>query len=254
MISVAGRVSPSDSVDPAEIARFAEIAESWWDPLGSFRPLHQLNPTRLAFIRDHLAGHFGRDTTGSSPFAGFSLLDIGCGGGLVAEPLTRLGARVTGIDAGTEAIGVARSHAMAEGLAIDYRVATAEAMVAEGAVFDVVLALEVVEHVADPADFVASVGRLVRPGGAVVFSTLNRTAKSFAFGIVGAEYLLRWLPRGTHSWSKFRRPSELAADVRAAGLEVRALTGMQYNPLSDRWSLGADLGFNYLMFAVAPPK
>jgi 2-polyprenyl-6-hydroxyphenyl methylase/3-demethylubiquinone-9 3-methyltransferase len=237
-------------VDPAEIARFAAMAASWWDPQGECRPLHRLNPTRLGFIRDRLAGHFARDVGVRNPFAGLSLLDIGCGGGLVAEPMARLGFAVTAVDAAGENIAVARSHADTQGLAIDYRHDTAEALVAAAEQFDAVLALEVVEHVAEPAAFLASIGRLVRPGGAVVLSTLNRTAKAYALGIVGAEYLLRWVPRGTHSWTKFVKPSELAAGARRAGLEVRDLAGMQYDPFADQWSLGRDLDVNYLMFAT----
>jgi 2-polyprenyl-6-hydroxyphenyl methylase/3-demethylubiquinone-9 3-methyltransferase len=255
MVSAATRreVSPDaerSSIDPAEIARFAAMAANWWDPDGDLRPLHRLNPTRLSFIRDRLAGQFGRDPLAKAPFAGLSLLDIGCGGGLVAEPMARLGFRVTGVDATPENIEVAQSHAAAQGLTIDYRHETAEALAEAGLTFDAVLALEVVEHVAEPAQFLVSIGRLVRPGGATVLSTLNRTAKSFALAIVGAEYVLRWVPRGTHRWSKFVRPSELAAGARRAGLEIRELAGMVYEPLGDSWSLSRDLDVNYLMFAT----
>jgi len=252
VVSPASHRAEPSTVDPAEIARFAAMAANWWDPHGECRPLHRLNPTRLGFIRDRLAGHFARDVGVRSPFAGLSLLDIGCGGGLVSEPMARLGFAVSGVDAAAENIAVAGSHAAAQGLAIDYRHDTAEALVAEGAQFDVVLALEVVEHVAEPAAFLASIGQLVRPGGAVVLSTLNRTAKAYALGIVGAEYLLRWVPRGTHSSAKFVKPSELAAGARRAGLEVRELAGMQYDPFRDSWSLGRDLDVNYLMFATRP--
>jgi len=239
-----------NSADPDEIRRFAAIAEGWWDPDGEFKPLHRLNPTRLAFIRDHLAAHFGRDIRAKRPFEGLKLLDIGCGGGLVAEPLARLGFAVTGVDAAAEGIEIASAHAKAHGLAIDYRVGTAEALFEAGKQFDAVTALEIVEHVVDPAAFLGTIGGLVRPGGAVVLSTLNRTPRSWALGIVGAEYLLRWVPRGTHRWSKFVRPSELAAAARRAGLGVRDLAGMSYDPLSGTWSLSRDLGINYLMFAT----
>jgi 2-polyprenyl-6-hydroxyphenyl methylase / 3-demethylubiquinone-9 3-methyltransferase len=250
LVSASRQTAEPSTVDPEEIARFAAMAENWWDPNGACRPLHRLNPTRLGFIRDRLAGHFSRDVTARTPFAPLTLLDIGCGGGLVAEPMARLGFRVTGVDATAENIAVAKPHAQAQGLDIDYRHDTAEALVAEGAQFDAVLALEVVEHVAEPAAFLASIGRLVRPGGAVVLSTLNRTAKAYALGIVGAEYVLRWVPRGTHSWRKFVKPSELAAGARGAGLDVRELAGMHYDPLGDSWSLGRDLDVNYLMFAT----
>jgi 2-polyprenyl-6-hydroxyphenyl methylase/3-demethylubiquinone-9 3-methyltransferase len=250
MVSASRRSAEPSTVDPAEVARFAAMAANWWDPQGECRPLHRLNPTRLGYIRERLAGHFGRDATVRQPFAGLSLIDIGCGGGLVCEPMARLGFAVTGVDAAAENIAVARNHAEAQGLAIGYRADTAEALVEAGGLFDAVLALEVVEHVAAPEAFLASIGRLVRPGGAVVLSTLNRTAKAYALGIVGAEYVLRWVPRGTHSWSKFVKPSELAAGARRAGLEVRDLAGLLYDPLRDRWSIGRDLDVNYRLFAT----
>jgi 2-polyprenyl-6-hydroxyphenyl methylase / 3-demethylubiquinone-9 3-methyltransferase len=244
--------NPATSIDPDEVARFAAMAEAWWDPNGKFRPLHKFNPTRLEYIRDHLAAHFGRDITGRKPFDGLRLIDIGCGGGLVAEPMTRLGFMVTGVDATERNIGVASAHAADQDLAIDYRFAAAEDLVAAGERFDVVLALEVIEHVADPADFLVSVGRLVKPGGAVVVATLNRTAKSFGLAIVGAEYLLGWVPRGTHTWSKFLKPSEVAGGLRRAGLVLEDLTGVSYSPVADKWSLGRDTSVNYLMVATKP--
>ncbi|HEX6841925.1 MAG TPA: bifunctional 2-polyprenyl-6-hydroxyphenol methylase/3-demethylubiquinol 3-O-methyltransferase UbiG [Stellaceae bacterium] len=238
------------TVDRAEVTRFAASAASWWDPSGQFRPLHQLNPVRLAFIRDRLAAHFGRDIRATKPFAGLRLLDIGCGGGLVSEPMARLGAAVTGIDAAGEALAVARAHAADAGLEIDYREAAVEELAAAGESYDAVLALEIVEHVADPALFLAAAARLVRPGGGFVASTLNRTPKAFAFAIIGAEYLLRWLPRGTHQWRRFLRPSELAAGLRSHGLSPKEITGLSYSPLAGRWALSRDIDVNYLVFAV----
>jgi 2-polyprenyl-6-hydroxyphenyl methylase / 3-demethylubiquinone-9 3-methyltransferase len=240
------------SIDPDEVARFAAMAEEWWDPNGKFRPLHQLNPARLRFIRDRIAGHFGRDALADSPLAGLRLLDIGCGGGLVSEPMARLGATVVGIDASDKNVSVARSHAGQSGLAIDYRNEAAEDLAATGEQFDVVLALEVIEHVADIGSFIGACAELARPGGAVVFSTLNRTPQSFLFGIVGAEYVLGWLPRGTHQWNRFVRPSELAAALRPHGLNITALEGLTYQPLAERWRLSRDLSVNYLAFAVKP--
>ncbi|MDH3593662.1 MAG: bifunctional 2-polyprenyl-6-hydroxyphenol methylase/3-demethylubiquinol 3-O-methyltransferase UbiG [Rhodospirillales bacterium] len=238
------------SVDPAEIAKFSAMAEEWWDPAGKFRPLHKLNPTRLAFVRDRIAGHFERDPLADRPLAGLSLLDIGCGGGLLAEPLCRLGAEVTGIDAAERNIKVAALHAAESGLAIDYRHAAAEDLAGAGARFDAVLNMEVVEHVADLGAFLAASGTLVKPGGAMVVATLNRTPKAFLLGIVGAEYLLRWLPPGTHDWRRFVRPSELARELAAGGLTVTEIAGMAYNPLTDGWRLARDTAVNYMVFAV----
>jgi len=238
------------TVDRDEIERFARIAKTWWDPESEFRALHKLNPVRLGFIRDRLARHFGRDIRAVKPFAGLRLLDIGCGGGLVSEPLARLGFDVTGIDAGEAMLEVARGHAAASGVAVDYRRSTAEDLAASGARYDAVLALEVLEHVARPEVFLAAAAGLVTPGGAFVGSTINRTSKAFLFAIVGAEYLLRWLPRGTHDWNKFLRPSELAAGLRRQGLGVRDISGLVYQPLADAWALSRDLDVNYLLFAT----
>ncbi len=243
--------SHSASVDPDEVAKFAALAGEWWDPAGKFAPLHRLNPARLTFIRDRIAAHRGRDPLAERPLAGLRVLDIGCGGGLLCEPLARLGAAVTGIDAAERNVAVAAAHAAEAGLDIDYRHATAEDLAGNVAGFDLVLNMEVVEHVADVAAFLQASAALVAPGGAMALATLNRTPKSFALAIVGAEYILRWLPRGTHDWRRFLRPSELVASLRAAGLETRELTGVAYNPLTGAWHLAArDLDVNYMIFAV----
>jgi 2-polyprenyl-6-hydroxyphenyl methylase/3-demethylubiquinone-9 3-methyltransferase len=238
------------TVDDAEVARFEALAEAWWDPEGEFRPLHRLNPVRLAYIRRQVIDHFGRDARAARPFDGLKLLDVGCGGGLICEPMARLGATVTGIDAAQGNIGIAEQHARDSGLAIAYRHAAVEDLAAAGECFDVVLALEIVEHVADPELFLEACGAVLAPGGALVLATLNRTAKAFALAIVGAEYVLRWLPRGTHDWRKFLRPSELAAGLRRCGLELADLSGVAYNPLNDKWTLARDLDVNYMAFAV----
>ena len=241
------------SIDEAEIARFESVAAEWWDSDGQFRPLHRMNPTRVAYIRDALCRHFTRTVGDASPLDGLSIADVGCGGGLLCEPMARLGARVTGVDAGEEAVSIARLHADQMGLDIDYRQATAEALAGEGAKFDAVLALEIVEHVADIDAFLAAVSALVRPGGALIMSTLNRTPKSFGLAIVGAEYLLRWVPRGTHDWRKFVRPSELAAALRRQGIEIDDVRGMVFNPISGAWSLSErDLEVNYLLAGHKP--
>jgi len=238
------------TVDSGEISRFAAQAEDWWDPEGSFRMLHQLNPVRLDFIRQYLLGHFGRDASALRPFRGLSLLDIGCGGGLAAEPMARLGFAVTGIDASAEAIAAAQTHADALGLTIDYRVAAAEAIAEAGERFDTVLALEVIEHVADAEAFFAAVGALVRPGGAFVSATINRTARSFMLAIIGAEYVLRWLPAGTHDWNKFLRPSELVLGLRRNGIAAMQIIGVVYDPRRGEWSVSSELGVNYMIAAA----
>ena len=238
------------TVDPEEIARFAARAEAWWDPEGSFRPLHRLNPARLGFIREQLVAHFGRNVSSLRPFEGLSLLDIGCGGGLIAEPMSRLGFAVTGIDADTEAVAVARAHAEATGLSIDYRTATAESLARTDQRFDVVLALEIIEHVADRAAFLGCVGALATMGGGFIGATLNRTVQSFALAIVGAEYLLGWLPRGTHDWRKFVRPSEFVLGLRRNSLQPTQLAGISYDPVRGTWAQSSDLGINYMVMAV----
>jgi len=238
------------TADRDEIDRFAAQSASWWDPAGSFAPLHRLNPLRLDYIRAELLAHFGRDERSLTPFEGLSLLDIGCGGGLVAEPMARLGFKVTAIDAAAEAIAVARAHAEESGLAIDYRDATAEALAELGRRFDAVLALEIVEHVANRDAFFAALAALVRPGGALIGATLNRTLRSFALAIVGAEYVLNWLPRGTHDWRRFVRPSEFVLGLRRNGFATNRLAGVSYNALTGGWSLSGDLSTNYMLTAV----
>lgn len=239
-----------DTVDRQDVDRFAAQAAGWWDPRGSFRPLHQINPARLDFIRRRLLAHFRRDGAALTPFAGLSLADIGCGGGLVSEPMARLGFRVTGIDAGAEAIAVARAHAESVGLAIDYQVADIAALARTGERFDAVLALELVEHVADRDAFFAALGALVKPGGAFIGATLNRTPQAFAAAIVGAEYLLRWLPAGTHDWRRFVRPSEFVLGLRRAGLVATALRGLGYHWPTGKWRETDDLSVNYMLVAV----
>jgi 2-polyprenyl-6-hydroxyphenyl methylase / 3-demethylubiquinone-9 3-methyltransferase len=242
----------SPSVDPAEIARFAQLSASWWDDHGPFAPLHRLNPARLKVIRDHAVRHFARDGMSMRPLAGLDAVDVGCGGGLIAEPLARMGARVVAIDAGEDALGAARSHAEEAGLTIDYRLASAEALAQSGARFDLVVCLEVVEHVADLDGFLAAIASLVRPGGLAVLATINRTPEAFALAIIGAEYILGWLPRGTHDWRRFVRPSELARGLRRHRIEVGAMTGLAYRPFSDVWVETTNLSVNYMIVATRP--
>lgn len=242
------------NLDPSEVDRFGRMAAEWWDPNGKFRPLHQLGPSRLAFLRDQLLSHFkpGVASLGLRPLAGISILDVGCGGGLVAEPLCRMGAKVTAIDPSEDTIRAARAHGAPQGLAIDYRAARIEDLVAAGETFDAVSCLEVLEHVPDPAGFVATAAGLVRPGGMLLLSTLNRTMKSYALAIVAAEYVLGWLPRGTHNWDKFITPEELGRQVAAAGLADIRFEGIVYDPLRDAWSRSPDTDVNYLAAAVKP--
>lgn len=247
-------MSPAiDTVDPAEIAKFEAMAEEWWDPSGKFRPLHMLNPCRLDYIIAQIAAQHGRDPGSVRPFAGLRLLDIGCGGGLLCEPMTRLGATVVGVDAAERNIGVASVHAEAMGLEIDYRHTTAEALAAAGERFDAVLNMEVIEHVADPQGYLDACAELIAPGGIMVTSTINRNPKSFLFAIVGAEHVMRWLPRGTHEWSKFITPDELFAMLSRAGLQPVDRRGMVFNPLGWSWHLSdRDLSVNYVTAAVKP--
>jgi len=239
------------TVDPAEVERFSRIAAQWWDPAGKFAPLHRLNPLRIGYIRDRAALHWRRDALGGAPLEGLSLLDIGCGGGLLSEPMTRLGAKVTGVDASSNNVHVAARHAEGQALAIDYRQGTAEALAATAEAFDIVLALEIVEHVADVDLFLRSCSRLVKPGGLLFLSTLNRTAKAWVLAIAGAEYVFGWLPRGTHDWRKFLRPSEVVNGLRDAGIDTQEIVGVVYSPLSRAWSLNkSDLDVNYMLYGT----
>ena len=241
--------SAHTTVDPAEIERFSRIAGEWWDPAGKFAPLHRLNPLRIGYIRDRAAAHWRRDALSGRPLQGLSLLDIGCGGGLLSEPMARLGGHVTGVDAAARNVRVAALHAEKQGLAIDYRQGAAEALAASDIQFDIVLALEVVEHVADVPLFLKSCGHMVKPGGLLFLSTLNRTAKAWALAIAGGEYILRWLPRGTHDWKKFLKPSEVVNGLGAAGIEAQEIVGVVYSPLSRAWSLNKnDLDVNYMLY------
>lgn len=240
-----------NTVDPAEIAKFEAMADEWWDPTGKFKPLHMLNPCRLDYIIQQVAAQHGRETGGLRPFEGLRLLDIGCGGGLLCEPMARLGAEVVGVDAAERNIPVARVHAEAMGLEIDYRHTTAEALAAAGERFDAVLNMEVVEHVVDPQGFLDACASLVRPGGIMVTSTINRNPKSYLFAIVGAEHVMRWLPKGTHEWSKFITPDELFTMLSRAGLEPVDKRGFVFNPLGWSWHLSErDLSVNYVTAAV----
>ncbi|MEM8616790.1 MAG: bifunctional 2-polyprenyl-6-hydroxyphenol methylase/3-demethylubiquinol 3-O-methyltransferase UbiG [Pseudomonadota bacterium] len=242
------------SLDPDEVAKFSAIAAEWWDPKGKFRPLHRFNPVRLAYIRDMAEQHFGLELGQRRPLEGLRLLDIGCGGGLVSEPMTRLGASITGVDASEANIKTALAHAHESGLDIDYRAGTVEGLLDAGeAPFDIVLNLEVVEHVANPAGFLSDCAKLVKPGGMTLTATLNRTAKAYALAIFGAEYVLGWLPKGTHEFEKFLTPEEVAAPLKASGLEVQPAQGVSYNPFLAEWRLSRDTKVNYMVMATRPP-
>jgi len=238
------------TLDEGQVAQFAKLAAAWWDPDGGFRPLHKLGPARLAYIRDQLKAHFKIDASGLRPLAGLDVLDLGCGGGLISEPVARLGAHVTGIDPAPENIAIARAHAREQGLGIDYRACRSEELADEGRTFDAVLCLEVIEHVPDAGAFLRSCAALMRPEGVMILSTINRTLKSFALAIVGAEYVLRWLPAGTHHWERFVTPAELQSHLAGAGLKLQQTRGLLYRPLHDDWVPGLDTDVNYLATAV----
>jgi 2-polyprenyl-6-hydroxyphenyl methylase / 3-demethylubiquinone-9 3-methyltransferase len=241
------RLSPT--IDPDEVARFERLAKDWWDPKGPMRPLHKLNPVRLLYVRDAICRRFGRDPQAPRPLQDLSILDVGCGGGILSEPLARLGAAVTGLDPAPTNIAVARLHAERAGLAIDYRDEAVEAVRDQGERFDAVLAMEVVEHVPDVPAFVSACGAVAKPGGLLVMATINRTLRAFALAIVGAEYVLGWLPKGTHRWEKFVTPEELAEAIEAAGLTIMDRRGVVYNPLTDAWTLSRDAAVNYMIAA-----
>ena len=235
------------TIDPAEVAKFEAMAADWWDPTGKFKPLHLMNPCRLDYITSQIAAEYGRDLKQPLPFTGLRILDIGCGGGLLSEPMARLGAAVIGADAAPRNIPVARLHAEQSGLVIDYRHTTAEDLAAAGERFEVVLNMEVVEHVSDPQAYLTACQSLLKPGGLMVCSTLNRNAKSFLMAIVGAEWVMRWLPKGTHDWAKFITPDELYQLIRKAGLDPVDRKGMVFNPVAWSWSLSdRDLSVNYV--------
>ncbi|MBO9476075.1 bifunctional 2-polyprenyl-6-hydroxyphenol methylase/3-demethylubiquinol 3-O-methyltransferase UbiG [Shimia sp. R11_0] len=239
------------TVDPAEVAKFEAMAAEWWDPNGKFKPLHMLNPCRLHYITTQIAAEFNRDLSADLPFQGLRILDIGCGGGLLSEPMARLGADVVGADAAGGNLPVARLHAEQSELTIDYRHTTAEDMAANGEQFDVVLNMEVVEHVADPLSYLTACQELLKPGGLHICSTINRNPKSFAVAIVGAEFVMRWLPKGTHEWSKFITPDELFALIEKSGLSPVDRKGFVFNPISWRWSISdRDLSVNYVTASI----
>lgn len=240
------------TIDQAEVDRFSAMAAEWWSPTGKFRPLHKFNPVRLGYIRDTACAHFGRDPKSAHPLQGLRVLDIGCGGGLLSEPVSRMGADVLGADASEKNIGIARTHATQTGATVDYRAVTAEALAEAGETFDIVLNMEVVEHVADVEFFIRTCASMVRPGGLMLIATINRTLKAKALAIFAAEVVLRWLPRGTHQYEKLVTPEELEAPLSASGMSVVERRGVFYNVLQDRWNLSGDTDVNYMVLAKRP--
>ncbi len=240
------------TIDQSEVDRFSAMAAEWWDPTGKFKPLHKFNPVRLAYLRDRICENFGRDPKSHLPLSGLRILDIGCGGGLLSEPVARMGATVVGADPSEKNIGIASTHAAETGTSVDYRPVTAEQLTEAGETFDVVLNMEVVEHVADVNFFITTCANMVRPGGLMFVATINRTFKAGALAIFAAENILRWLPRGTHQYEKLVRPEELEKPISSAGMEIIHRTGVFFNPLQDRWNLSPDMDVNYMMLAKRP--
>lgn len=240
------------TIDQTEVDRFSAMAAEWWSPTGKFRPLHKFNPVRLGYIRDKACAHFGRDAKSARPLEGLRVLDIGCGGGLLSEPVARMGANVLGADASEKNIGIAKTHAAQTGVPVDYRAVTAEALAEAGETFDIVLNMEVVEHVADVEFFIRTCASMVRPGGMMLIATINRTLKARALAIFAAEVVLRWLPRGTHQYEKLVTPEELESPLLASGMEIVEKNGVFYNVLSDRWNLSSDTDVNYMLLAKRP--
>ncbi|MGE3832228.1 MAG: bifunctional 2-polyprenyl-6-hydroxyphenol methylase/3-demethylubiquinol 3-O-methyltransferase UbiG [Parvibaculaceae bacterium] len=245
-------ITPAASLDEAEVEKFSKIAAEWWNPSGKFGVLHVFNPVRLAYIREQVTARFGLDPFARRPFEGLRFLDIGCGGGLLSEPMARLGAIVTGIDPSEKNINTAAVHAAEQELAIDYRATTAEALAARQETFDVILNMEVIEHVADPSAFVGTCASLLKPGGLIFIATINRTLKSFGLAIIGAEYVLGWLPKGTHKWEKFITPAELKADLAKNSLECLDESGVVFHPLANEWRRARDMDVNYMLVARKP--
>jgi 2-polyprenyl-6-hydroxyphenyl methylase/3-demethylubiquinone-9 3-methyltransferase len=240
------------TIDQSEVDRFSAMAAEWWSPTGKFKPLHKFNPVRLAYIRDRVAENYGRDVRAPRPLEGLRVLDIGCGGGLLSEPVARMGAEVVGADPSEKNIGIASTHAKASGVIVDYRAVTAEQLAEAGETFDIVLNMEVVEHVADVEFFLSTCAKMVRPGGLMFIATINRTMKAAALAIFAAENVLRWLPRGTHQYEKLVRPDEIEKPLTADGMEIVARTGVFFNPLHNQWNLSKDMDVNYMMVAKRP--
>lgn len=240
------------TIDQAEVDRFTAMAAEWWNPAGKFKPLHKFNPVRIRYIRDKAAAHFGRDANSHKPLEGLRVLDIGCGGGLLSEPMARMGATVIGADASERNIGIASTHAAQTGVTVDYRAVTAEQLASEGEKFDIILNMEVVEHVADVDFFITTCASMVKPGGMMFVATINRTMKAMALAIIGAEHVLRWLPKGTHQYEKLVRPEELEKPLTASGMQIDERTGVFFNPLMNQWNLSKDMDVNYMMLATRP--